>query len=202
MTWKGIVGRSFTSPADFSAYVDTLHFGLWRPQFVVVHNTSEPDLATYAGHFNRPVPISDEQWMLNLQGYYRDTEKWSGGPHLFVTPRSICAFTPLTMPGTHSPSWNSISWGVETVGEFEREPFSGTVRSNLVAALGILHAKAGLSLLPYQLGVRGLHLHKEDPNTTHKSCPGKNLIKAELVEETQAFINALHAGDHAAKPAA
>lgn len=195
MTWRGIVGKSFKTPTDFAAYVDTVSFGLWRPRFVVVHNTSAPDLATYAKWQARGNP-SDEQWMKNLEGYYRDQQNWSAGPHLFVTPKSICAFTPLNVPGTHSPSWNSISWGVETVGEFERDPFDGGVRDNLIAALGVLHMKAGLTPLPYQVGQRGLHLHKEDVHTTHKTCPGKHIIKADLVASVQSWIVGHSGGDH------
>ena len=198
MTWRGIVGKSFKTVADFSAYVDTVQFNLWRPRFVVVHNTSAPDLKTYAGYQNRKVPVTDEQWMQNLQGYYRDQMHWQAGPHLFVTPRSICAFTPLNVPGTHTPSWNSISWGVETVGEFESDPFDNGVRDNLVGALGVLHSKAGLSPLPYQLGVRGLHFHKEDRATTHRSCPGRHMVKADLVAAVQAWIGTHHGGGHSA----
>jgi hypothetical protein len=194
-SWRGIVGKSFTTPLAFENYVDGLLFNLWRPRFVVVHNTSAPDLKTYAAHWTRTYPISDEQWMINLVGYYRDQQHWSGGPHLFVTPRSICVFTPLTGPGTHSPSWNSVSWGVETVGEFETDPFDNGVRDNLVAALAILHSKAGLQLLPYQLGVKGLHFHKEDPATSHRNCPGKNMVKVDLLSRVQASINSMHVGE-------
>ena len=198
MTWKPIVGKSFTTPTEFAAYVDTVQFGLWRPRFVVVHNTSAPDLKTYAGHFDRPHPISDEQWMQNLVGFYRDEQHWSAGPHLFVTPRSICVFTPLNTTGVHSPSWNAISWGVETVGEFERDPFDNGIRDNLVAALAILHAKSGLQPVPYSCGVRGLHFHKEDPRTTHKTCPGRNMSKFDVVKRVQAAILGLHPGEHGA----
>jgi hypothetical protein len=83
---------------------------------------------------------------------------------------------------------------VETVGEFDREPFDGPVKSNLVAALAILHAAAGLQPLPYSRGVRGLHFHKEDPVTTHKSCPGKNMIKSALITSVQAEIQRRHPG--------
>jgi len=191
--WRGIVGKSF-SPDAFEKYVASLKFGLWRPKFVVVHNTSAPDLKTWQGWQARKPPVTDEKWAQNLVGYYRDQQHWQAGPHLFVTPGGILAFSPLTGPGTHSPAWNSISWGVETVGEFEREPFAGPVRDNLIAALAILHAAAGLSPLPYQRGVRGLHFHKEDPVTTHKSCPGKNMVKADLVAAVQAEILRRHSG--------
>lgn len=201
MTWKGIIGRAFKTGAEFAAYVDTVKFGLWRPSFVVVHNTSAPDLTQYAGHWKRSSPITDEQWMGNLEAYYRDQQHWSAGPHLFVTPNAICAFTPLNTTGTHSPSWNSVSWGVETVGEYETDAFTGAVRDNLISALAVLHAKSGLQLLPYARGVRGLHFHKEDPNTTHRTCPGKNMVKADLIVAVQAQIEKLHAGEHVANAA-
>ena len=193
MTWRGIIGRSF-SPDEFESYVETLKFGVWRPRFVVVHNTSAPDLKTWSDWQIRARPVTDEQWAQNLVGYYRDQQHWSAGPHLFVTPRGILVFSLLTGPGTHAPSWNSVSWGVETVGEFEREPFNGSVKANLIAALAILHAAAGLQLTPYSRGVRGLHFHKEDPKTTHKSCPGKNMIKTDLIKAVQAEILRRHPG--------
>lgn len=193
--WKGIIGKAFTKPLDFQTYVENTRFNLWRPKFTVVHNTSAPDLKLYAKWVARGNP-SDEQWMRNLEGFYRDTQHWSAGPHIFVTPRGICVFTPLTTTGVHSPSWNSISWGVETVGEFEREPFYGAIHDNLVAALGILHSASGLSPLPYRLGVTGLHFHKEDVRTTHRTCPGRNMVKEKLIADVQNFMRNLNPGDH------
>jgi hypothetical protein len=195
MTWRGIVGKSF-SPDGFEKYVATLKFNLWRPRFIVVHNTSAPDLKTWRGWQARKPSITDEKWAQNLVGFYRDQQGWSAGPHLFITPAGILAFSPLTGPGTHSPSWNSVSWGIETVGEFETEAFDGLVRDNLIAALAILHIAAGLQPEPYDLGVRGLHFHKEDHATTHKTCPGRHLVKADLVRAVQAKIVAMTAGDH------
>lgn len=194
MTWRGIVGKSFM-PDAFEAYVATLKFNLWRPRFIVVHNASVPDLAKWREWQARKPAYTDERWAKEgLTPFYRDQQKWSAGPHGFVTPCGILAFTPLTGPGVHSPAWNSISWGLETVGEFDREPFTGPVRDNLVAALAILHAAAGLQPLPYQLGVRGMHFHREDPKTSHKHCPGKNMVKSDLVKAVQAEILRRHPG--------
>lgn len=196
MSWHGIIGRSYAAD-EFEHYVSSFPFGVWRPRFVVVHNTSSPDRKTWDGWQRRTPPLTDEQWGRNLEGYYKDLG-WSGCPHLFVTPASILVMNPLTMPGTHSPAWNSVTWGVETVGEFDRDPFTGSIKNNLVAALAILHAAAGLQLLPYERGVRGLHFHKEDPRTTHKDCPGKNIVKADLIKSVQAEIARRHGGEHAA----
>ena len=74
--WKGIVGKGFAAD-DFVAYVQTVSLTNWYPQFVVVHNTCIPKLADW-----HKVPGLTR--MSNLQSYYRDTQHWSGGPHLFV----------------------------------------------------------------------------------------------------------------------
>ena len=85
--WKGIVGRGFTA-ADFVQYVQTIKLTLWHPQFVVLHNTFIPRLADWH-------QVPGEQRMQNLQHYYRDTQRWSAGPHLFIADDLIWVFTPL-----------------------------------------------------------------------------------------------------------
>jgi N-acetylmuramoyl-L-alanine amidase len=179
--WKGIVGTSFT-PEQFDTYVRGLNFGLWRPQFVVLHNTSAPKLSQWHS-------TPGAQRMKNLEHFYRDQQKWSAGPHLFIADDLIWVFTPLTTSGRHSPSWNSISWGVEMVGEYDVEPFGAGVRDNTVAALTTLHALGGLA-------PNTLKFHKEDTQTTHKNCPGKNVSKADIIASVTAAINARTAGEH------
>jgi hypothetical protein len=191
--WKGIVGRGFRSAA-FKDYVGTLSFTDWRPQFVVVHNTSEPTAALYRQWQTRP-GWTGEQWLRNLEGFYRDTQQWSAGPHLFIAEDFIWAFTPLTTSGVHSPSWNGISWGLEMVGEFETEPFTAAVRENTVDALAILHAWRGLD-------PGTIRFHKEDPRTTHKSCPGRNVDKAELISRVHDRMAQADPGEHPAPGAA
>jgi len=160
--WKGIVGKGF-SAAAFRTYLTTVEFSSWRPQFVVVHNTFVPTLADWHS-------VPGRRRMLGLQSYYRDQMHWSAGPHLFVADDRIWVFTPLNTSGIHSPSWNAISWGVELAGDYSTEPFSAAVRDHAVSALAGLHKLVGLD--PH-----GLRLHREDPETTHKNCPGKNVIK-------------------------
>src|SRR5438128_8229564 len=148
--WKGIVGLGL-EPDQFRQYVASLHFTAWRPQFVVLHNTALPTLADWH-------QVSGQQRMKNLERFYRDVQGWSAGPHLFVADDLIWVFTPLTTSGVHSPSWNSISWGVEMVGDFSTEAFAGAIRENAVAALAGLHSLVGLD-------PQTIHLHKEDPLT-------------------------------------
>ena len=178
--WKGIIGKGFTAP-EFADYVAGLSFPQWRPSFVVLHNTAVPTFAQW-----HTVPGATR--MQNLQSFYRDTQHWSGGPHLFVADDLIWAFTPLTVPGVHSPSWNNVAWGVELVGDYATEQMPPALHSNAVAALATLHAALGLA-------PSTLRLHREDPLTTH-ICPGNSVSKPAFIADITAAIADLHPGEH------
>lgn len=178
--WKRIVGKKFTA-ADFADYVTTITFDVWRPQFVVLHNTAVPTLADWH-------KVPGAQRMKGLERYYRDTQHWSAGPHLFIADDFIWAFTPLNTPGVHSPSWNAIAWGVELVGDYSKEELPDTLRDNAYSALASLHALVGID-------PNTLRLHKEDPKTTH-NCPGKNIIKQEFIDGIFDQLSVVHPGDH------
>jgi N-acetylmuramoyl-L-alanine amidase len=186
--WKGIVGTSFTAD-EFDGYCHSLTWSAWRPSFVVLHNTGAPSLA------QRPKGLS-KQHILNLEKFYRDTQKWKAGPHLFVDDQQIWVFTPLTVSGTHSPSWNKLALGVEMLGDYEKEAFDSgrglNVRKNTLAALATLSAILGID-------PPTMRLHREDPLTTH-ACPGKNVRKLEIIQQVTDLIVARHAGEHPIKP--
>lgn len=171
--WKGIVGRGF-SPEAFDAYAAGIQLGAWRPEFIVVHNTQIPTLAEWHDE-------AGGARMTGLEEYYRDTMKWSGGPHLFVADDLVWPFTPLGTPGVHSPSWNGIAWGVEMVGDYDTEPWGDAVRENTLRALAALHRLAGWT-------TPQLRLHREDPLTTHH-CPGDNVPKAQLEAGVQTILD-------------
>lgn len=186
--WKGIVGRSF-SAEEFDDYCHTLAWTAWRPSFIVLHNTATPSLK------QRPNGLT-QQHILNLEAFYRDKQGWKGGPHLFIDDRRIWAFTPLTVSGTHSPSWNKVALGVEMLGDYEKEPFDSgrglLVRENTVAALATLSAILGLD-------PESMRIHREDPLTTH-ACPGKNVRKLEVIQDVKDLLIERHAGEHPIKP--
>jgi hypothetical protein len=186
--WKGIVGNSL-EPDEFDAYCHGLQWTAWRPSFIVLHNTQIPSLA------QRPSGLS-KQHIHDLEVFFRDTQGWKAGPHLFIDDKQIWAFTPLTVSGTHSPSWNKVALGVEMLGDYEKEAFDSgrgaKVRKNTVAALATLCAILGLD-------IQHMRLHREDPLTTH-ACPGKNVRKLEVIQEVQDLMVARHAGEHPIKP--
>lgn len=169
----------------------------WKPKFCVLHNTDTPDIALYQKWMARGNP-SPEQWLKNLAAYYSGLG-WHSMPHCFVLPDGrIGMGAPFTIKGTHTPSWNSVSIGVEMVGNFDREGFAGTPTENATVALfGELHNR--LDLIPdnFVLGVRGIHFHKEDRATTHKNCPGKNVTKPGFVAKVAAYMGHASAADSA-----
>jgi hypothetical protein len=178
--WKGIVGKGFTQDG-FSAYVASLGTPPDWVDFVVLHNTAVPTLADWH-------KVSGEKRMVGLADYYRNVQHWSAGPHLFVADDLIWVFTPLKEHGVHSPSWNSVAWGVEMVGDYATEAFdSGAgakVRDNAVHAVAVLSKWA-------HLDSSSMRLHKEDPKTTH-DCPGKHVSKADFIQRVHARILALN----------
>ena len=183
-TWKGIIGTSLSAD-EFDNYCDGLHWTNWRPSFVVLHNTAAPSLA------QRPNGLT-KQHILNLEGFYRDTQHWSAGPHLFIDDKQIWLFTPLTTSGVHSPSWNNVELGFEMLGDYQTEPFDSgrglNVQRNAVAAVATVSAVLGID-------PDSMRLHKEDPRTTH-ACPGKNVSKAAFIQAVKDLMAARHGGEH------
>jgi hypothetical protein len=170
--WKGIIGKSF-SAEQFREYVNSLSWGDWTPDFIVLHHTAEPSLA------QRPQGLT-VQHIKNLEKYYRDevqnpdgSRGWSAGPHLFVDDRQIWVFTPPTTTGVHAKSFNSRSLGFDS-------GRGGKVRDNAVAAIAILSKSLGLDH-------ESLMFHREEPGTT-KTCPGELVDKDEVIQRVKDYL--------------
>lgn len=167
-------------PADFEGSLETVAGMTWRPQFIVLHNTSEPTLKQRPDGFTK-------SHIEALENYYKNDQRWSGGPHYFIDDHCIWVFNPLQYPGVHSPSWNKIAIGIEMLGEYNVESFESgrglLVRRNTVIAMAALSKKLGFK-------PDGWKFHREDPRTDH-DCPGTNAFKvrAALVSEIGAQMN-------------
>jgi hypothetical protein len=81
------------------------------------------------------------------------------------------------------------------VGEYEVEPFNPSVRENTVDALATLHACRGLD-------PDTIRFHKEDPLMTHKTCPGVNVDKPDLIKRVHDRMNAGDRREHTPTPIA
>ncbi|CAN5512189.1 hypothetical protein BH11ARM1_BH11ARM1_02020 [soil metagenome] len=180
MSHFSIIGQRF-SPSQFQSYVTGIALGIFLPNKIVLHNTAIPTIA------QRPVGFNSDH-MFGLEHYYEGLG-WQGGPHLFVDQNGIWVFNPLDRRGTHSPSWNATSWGVEMLGDYAIEAFDSgpglMVQNNSEAALAVLFRKIGVTTLTND----NFKFHKEDPLTTH-NCPGAHVVKSEVMARVQAIMSA------------
>jgi hypothetical protein len=166
---------------EFKTYVAGLRWKAWRPQFLTLHNTAEPNLAQWM-HFGLGKDAGLRR-IKNLNHYYGVEKGWSSGPHIFVAPNLIWIACDLTSHGVHASCYNSVSIGVEMVGDYAHDVFDSgdgaKVRDNAIAALAILHKAQ-------KIDPRTLHFHKECLKD-HHDCPGKNVVKADVIARVQAW---------------
>jgi hypothetical protein len=177
-----IVNRFFRANDGLKIYLDTLDLTTWKPEFVVLHNTGAPTLS------QRPQGFLP-QHMVNLAEYYSGLG-WHAGPHFFCDQNGIWAFSRADRPGVHSPSWNEISWGVEMLGDYDQDNFEtgpgAAVAANAVYLIAALSQRAGLDS-------HTMRLHKADPLTTHKDCPGSAVNKQAFVQRVHDLISSWEA---------
>jgi hypothetical protein len=167
------------TPDAFAAFVATLKWPLWKPKFIVLHNTAIPNLTQWLAG-----PTTPKQRVLNLNHYYSSVEGWHSGPHLFIDPTTVWNACDLRYDGVHASCFNHVSIGVEMVGDYSEEAFDcgpgAQVRDTTVAALATLHKALGLRPDEYVAGAQGLHFHKECV-ADHHNCPGAYVDKADIV---------------------
>lgn len=180
MAWPAV--KKPVLAKDFEASLETVAGMTWRPQFIVLHNTSIPTLKQRPDGFLKTHVEA-------LESYYKNDRGWSGGPHYFIDDHCIWVFNPLTHPGVHSPSWNKVAIGIEMLGEYNVEPFTSgrgnLVRRNAVVAIAALSRKLGFKSDAWKF-------HMDDPKTDH-DCPGTMARKdrANLVRDIQVEMNGL-----------
>lgn len=170
----------FPNAEMFDVYVKGLRGFKWKPVGVTLHNTFHPNLARVQGYLDRK-EWNEGQLIDNWWVRYK-TLKWYSGPHLFVFPTGIWAASPLTDRGTHSPSFNRSYFGVEIIGDFSKETLPDHMRVWTVKAIASLYRH----ILKTEPSGDNFKFHGEDPRTSHKGCPGKNIHpKARWVEDVK-----------------
>jgi Putative peptidoglycan binding domain/N-acetylmuramoyl-L-alanine amidase len=168
--------------AEFRAHLAGLALGEWRPSFPTLHNTGVPSLAQWLAMGATP----QERWAGNLNHYYEGMG-WHAGPHLVVCPDYVWALCDLTKSGVSVSCWNSETFGIEMVGNYEvgGDDFASgdgaKVRDNAAAVLAALNEKFRWGDLgDFALGARGLHFH-HDCARDHHACPGSKVTKPDLL---------------------
>jgi hypothetical protein len=174
--------------AGFKEMVDALHLPLWKPKYIVLHNTGAPSLKQF--HTGR---TSEEARIKNIVAYWR-SKHWHSGAHLIVTSNNIWVVCELTQDGVHCSCANSASIGIEMVGDYSVESFDdgegATVRDKTVYAMAILHKKLATTPRPLKLWKAGLHFHRQC-TADHHDCPGANVNTADVVKRVEDAMAAL-----------
>ena len=145
----------------------------WSPTAVCMHHTASPALA------DRPGVGWIGQHMMNLRNYYRNTRKFSAGPHIFTDDDSFWIFNPIQRRGVHAASFNAFAFGIEALGDFDfkDDPYSGR------GAASWDHACMAAAALCKVFGLSTSVLFHRDDKLTSKSCPGRKIKKEEAVEQ-------------------
>jgi hypothetical protein len=191
--------------SQFLAFVKTLHWTMWKPKFITLHNTAAPTLPQW---LSDKTNANHEQRIANLVNLYKNIDHWHSGPHLFIGPEDdgIWNMCDLTQDGVSVSCWNHITLGIEMVGNYatpkentykDAPPIDSwasadaqKVKANAVYAMAVMHKYLGLEPAPYVEGEKGLHFHRECHNDGH-NCPGGQVDKAALIAEIQSAMKAL-----------
>lgn len=166
-----IVGKNLTL-GDFRTYCRNYDFGKVRPSSLVIHHTWRPRKEEWRGD------VSIE----GLRKYY-EGKGWKAGPHLFIAEDGIWLFTPMNEVGIHAGTGNSTykwgrligySIGIEVVGDYDAEKWTGQTLSNTLGTIKILMGHLGIS-------TENLTFHRDWMPA--KTCPGSAIEKSWLMAE-------------------
>ena len=151
----------------FTAYLQ----GVPRPKWcrrLCNHNTYKPDETTWRGMAS----------MRSMRDFYRDTQKWPSGPHLFLAAHApdpadtgIFQLTPITHPGTHAGPCNADALGLESVGNFNARPPTNEQYTLLLAVNRAI-------LVAWGMPPASVVVHRDC--MPGRICPGKYLTSAQI----------------------
>ncbi len=147
---------------EFRHYIKECYFGAQPANKLVIHHTWKPTKESWAG----------KQSILGLKGYY-ERKGWKVGPHLFIAEDGIWLFTPMRNNGIHAGTLNPRSIGIEVVGNYDVEVWSGNTKMNTLGTIESLMKQLDLT--------KGdIHFHRD---ASGKSCPGRAITKEWLFYE-------------------
>jgi len=179
MAWQGgFKGDSYDRP-QWRAYLRTQK----KPTsgFLVIHATGAPYTLAAVGGAKR---------MANLANYYKNQQKWKGGPNAFVMGDGrIYPGTPVSLMGVHSPGFNNISTAFEAEGDYRKgqRPWASGDGKAVWDAMAWASAE-WLEWMGMDADDKHCRFHMEDARTTHKACPGA-MQKAWFVAKVREAMN-------------
>ena len=166
-----IIGKGLTLD-EFRRYVKGYDFGRIKPDGLVIHHTWKPRKDQWYG----------DNSIEGLRKYYEE-KGWSNGPHLFISDSHVWLFTPMNTVGIHAGAGNvTYQWGrlkgytigIEVVGDYDAEKWSGKTKDNALGAIQILMTQLKLS-------TEQVTFHRNWMPS--KTCPGAAITKEWLFAE-------------------
>jgi hypothetical protein len=173
---------------EFSTMLERCSFSSWKASFPTLHNTGVPSLAQWTEMGATP----QERWGANLNRYYAGLG-WHAGPHLVICPDYVWILSDLTQAGVSVSCWNSMTLGIEMVGNYEvggdefASGLGAKVRDNAAHVVALLAEKLAWSdLADFAPGEKGLHFHRECARD-HHACPGSRVSKPDMLARIAAL---------------
>lgn len=165
-----ILGENFNKD-QFRNYVAKYDFGSIPPDSIVVHHTWSPTKKDWKGNTT----------LMGIKNYY-ESKGWNSSPHLFVAEDGVWTMTAMNKVGIHAGKGNAhykwgrlkgYSIGIEVVGDYDAERWSGKTKSNALACIRILQKRLNI---PNDK----VFFHRD---FSSKSCPGHAITKEWLFKE-------------------
>jgi N-acetylmuramoyl-L-alanine amidase CwlA len=156
---------------EFKSYVKAYDFGKIKPSSLVVHHTWKPTKSDWNGAIT----------IAGLKRFY-ENKGWNAGPHLFIAEDGIWLFTPMNAVGIHAGAGNATyrlgrlqnySIGIEVVGDYDLERWSGETLKNALGAIKSLTDELNIAN-------ESIFFHRD---FSSKSCPGHAITKDWLAAE-------------------
>ena len=147
---------------EFRNYADTYQFGAPPPDKLVIHHTWRPTRENWGGVHS----------IAGLKRYY-EGKGWPAGPHLIIADDGIWLFSPMNKDGIHAGKLNHRSIGIEVVGDYDQEKWSGKTKENTLGAIRFLMKRLSIAK-------QNIFFHRD---ISSKTCPGKAITKEWLFTE-------------------
>jgi len=159
--------RKKLSIEEFKEYVLKKDFGKIPPSFIVLHHTWKPTKQDWNGLAS-----------IDAMKKYYEAKGWSAGPHLYVAEDGVYLFTDMYDVGIHAGAGNGdlkngYSIGIEVVGDYDTEIWSGKTKSNTVETIKILQ---------YKLNIPDSKIMFHRDYST-RTCPGKAITKDWVIKQ-------------------
>jgi N-acetylmuramoyl-L-alanine amidase CwlA len=166
-----IIGKGLTLD-EFRRYAKEYDYGTIKPSGLVIHHTWKPTKAEWRGD------VSIE----GLRKYY-ESKGWATSAHLFIAEDGVWLFTPMKDVGIHAGAGNatysfgrlkSYTLGIEVVGDYDAEKWSGKTKENALGVIKILMSHL-------KIPTEGVTFHRDWMPS--KTCPGASITKDWLFAE-------------------